>query len=432
MTLDLLATTLLVLANSFFVGTEFAVARLRPTQVAEFEREGRPGAKSVRHAVEHIDAYLSACQLGITVASIGLGVVGKPVFEDLLEPVLGEGAAVAGLAVAATLAFSIVTLLHVVVGELAPKSFAIARTGTAALALAPPMRVFYLLTKPVVDLFNAMGNLLLKPFGIPPASEAGHVPHTEEELRTLLRQSASEGLIDVEERRLTENVFTFGDRRAREIMVPRPDVHVLTTAGDLRDAADKVVETGHTRFPLVEPEGGLDAAVGFVHAKSLLAAALERSELALRELARPILRVSESVLLDELLRELRRDHVHIALVLDEHGTAIGIVTMEDVLEELVGEIEDEFDTEHAVLIERDGDRVTVAGSTPVRLVADELGVQIEDAHEATIGGHVIECLGRLPEEGEIVRVDGLEIEVTGVDDARITELAVAPATAAPE
>ncbi len=185
---DLILTIALLAANFLFVGTEFAITRLRPTQLKELERKGRPGAKSARHAVEHIDAYLSACQLGITLASVGLGVVGKPYFEHLLHPLVGNAAAAAGFTIAAALGYSVVTLLHVVIGELAPKSLAISRTVPVALIFAPLTRLFYLVTKPVVDLFNGMGNLLLKPFGIPPAREVGHAPHTEDELRELLRE----------------------------------------------------------------------------------------------------------------------------------------------------------------------------------------------------------------------------------------------------
>jgi CBS domain containing-hemolysin-like protein len=424
MVLELAATLSLVLANAFFVGTEFAIARLRPTQVAELEREGAAGAASMRHALDHIDSYLSACQLGITLASIGLGVVGKPFFEERLEPLLGAAAGVGGFAVAAALAFSIVTLLHVVVGELAPKSLAIARTVTTARLVAPPMRLFYLATRPVVELFNAMGNMLLKPFGVPPARQAGHAPHSEDELRDLLKESAARGLIDPEERRLTENVFSFGDRRAREIMVPRPAVRYVTTADSVADVARRSLETGFTRFPLCTPEDGLDAAFGLVHVKDLLATRLDGRQLKLRELARPIPRVPESILVDELLRELRRDHQHVALVVDEHGTVVGLVSLEDLLEEIVGEIEDEFDNERHKLIAADADRVRIAGAAPLGLVAEEIGLTIPDHHSATIGGHVLELLGRVPEVGEVIELEGRQVQVTRVAGAHIEELTV--------
>jgi len=419
--LGIIGALLLVAANGFFVATEFAIARIRPTQIAELERGGDPAARSLRHAVEHLDAYLAACQLGITISSIGLGVVGKPAFEKLFEPLfgpLGDLAYVFSFA----FAFGVVTLLHVVLGELAPKSLAIARNTRTALAIAVPMRLFYISTKPFVDFFNWLGNLVLRPFGVPPAREVGHAPHSEDELRLLLEQSLHEGLIDPQEREFVENVFTFGDRRARQIMVPRPEIDYLTTDQSVRQAAQQATETGHTRLPLCEPERGLDAVVGALNAKDLLRSLLDSRDVELRELARPLRRVSESTLVDELLRELRSDRQHVALVVDEYGTAIGLVTLEDILEEIVGEIEDEFDLAATRLIVYENGSVLVRGTAPIDLVAEELGVVIADPHETTIGGHVLELLGRIPEKGEIVDVDGREAEVAAVGDARIIEL----------
>ncbi|MDQ3648658.1 MAG: hemolysin family protein [Actinomycetota bacterium] len=425
MAFELIVAIALVGANGFFVATEFAIARLRPTQVEEFEREGRPGAKSVRHAVDHIDAYLAACQLGITLASIGLGVAGKPAFEKLLDPLVGEVAVFGAVLLSAALAFGIITLLHVVVGELAPKSLAIARTSRTVLWVAPPMRLFYLATKPLVDLFNAMGNLLLKPFGIPPASEVGHAPHSEDELRSLLRQSSAEGLIALEEQELTENVFAFGHRRTREVMVPRLEIDFVTTAASVSEVAARATETGHTRLPLCEPEAGLDAPVGVINVKDLLPA-IDGGGLGLSEIARPLAQVPESMRSDELLRELRRARRHVALVVDEHGTVTGLVTIEDLLEELVGEIEDEFDPEEAKQVRREGETVIVDGAAPIRLLDRELGLKIVDPHEATIGGHLLELLGRLPEPGETVELDGRSAEVSAIDGGRISELRFPP------
>jgi CBS domain containing-hemolysin-like protein len=422
LTFELIAALLLVLGNGFFVAVEFSVARLRPSQVSEWERGARPGAKSARHAIDHIDAYLAACQLGITLCSLGLGAVGKPAFTELLEPVLGEDADVAGVAAAAFVAFLIITLLHVVVGELSPKSLAIARTGPTALVLTPPMRLFYLATRPLVDAFNWMGNLLLKPFGIPPAREAGHSPHSEDELRELLRQSAQEGVIDVEESRIGERALVFGDLRAREVMTPRPDVDFVTTADDLAAVIERVRASGHTRLPLCAPEGGLDAAIGIIHAKDLLLAAAGDARAGVQQSARPVPRVSESTLIDEVLRELRRSHQHAALVVDEHGTVVGLVTLEDIIEEVLGEIEDEFDAQAAELVRREDAVLVVNGRASLRLVADELGVEVEDAHEATIGGLVVERLGRVPEVGESIEFEGHPAEVTRVGDAVIEEL----------
>ena len=420
----LIAAIFLVLANGFFVGAEFAIARLRPTQVAELVRERRPGARSAKHAVEHIDSYLSACQLGITLASLGLGAVGEPAFHDLLEPVFGESAQILGFGLASVIAFSIITVLHVVLGELAPKSAAISRTVPVALVLAPVMRGFYLATKPVVDVFNFMGNLVLRPFGIPPAAEAGHAPHSEDELRDLLRESREGGLIEGDEQRLSEAALLFGDRRAREVMTPRWEIVFATTDESPHEVAEKAMRSGHTRLPLCEPEPerGLEGAIGFVNAKDLLRVAFGEAPEDLTRLARPLARVAESTRLDEVLREMRRDRRHLALVLDEHRTVVGLITLEDILEELVGEIEDEFDPHTRELIRPDGDALRIDGSAPLRLVAERLGATIDAPHEATIGGHLTDELGRVPEPGEIVDLDGVALEVIEIDDTRITAL----------
>ena len=284
MLLDLLLALLLLCANALFVASEFALARLRPTQVAEFERERRVGARSLRHAVGHLDAYLAACQLGITIASIGLGVVGESAFEELLAPLLGPEAEIAGIALGAALAFALITLLHVVVGELAPKSVAISRTTDTALRVVPAMRVFYLATKPLVDVLGGMGNLLLRPFGIPRAREVGHAPHSEGELLALLAESREHGLIELEKQRLAERVFAFADRRARDVMRPMATSDALTEV---------------------------------------------------RVLPRPPVRVSRSMPVTHLLRLMRDERRRAVLVADEAGTAIGTVTLDDLLEELL-------------------------------------------------------------------------------------------------
>ena len=422
MAAELLFALALVAANGFFVASEFAIARLRPTQVAEFVRQGKPGAKSAQHAVDHIDAYLSACQLGITLASLGLGAVGEPVFHDLLEPLLGDSASIVGFGLASAIAFLIITVLHVVLGELAPKSAAIARTGPMALMLSPPMRAFYLSTRPLVDLFNWLGNLVLRPFGIPPASEAGHAPHSEEELRDLLRESREGGLIEHEEQQLSEAALVFGDRRAREVMTPRSEIDFATTDDDPREIARTAMDGGHTRLPLCEPDHGLEDAVGFIHTKDLLRISFGQAEPDVGSLARPLARVAESTRLDEVLREMRRDRRHLALVLDEHGTVVGLVTLEDILEEIVGEIEDEFDPSARELIRPEDGGLRIDGAAPLRLVAEQLGMDIDAPHEATIGGHVAERLGRLPEPDEVIVVDGTQMRVLAVDETRITAL----------
>jgi CBS domain containing-hemolysin-like protein len=422
MGLQLLAALALVLANGFFVAAEFAIARLRPTQIDEFVRARRPGARSAKHAVEHIDSYLSACQLGITLASLGLGAVGERAFHRVFADLFGASATVVGIGVASAIAFLTITVLHIVLGELAPKSAAISRTAPIALALAPPMRAFYLATRPLVDTFNGLGNLVLRPFGIPPASEAGHSPHSEDELRQLLRESRQGGMIGAPEQQLSEAALVFGDRRVREVMRPRAEIDWVLAGDDLRTAAEKALRSGHTRLPACERDGDLESAPGVVNAKDLLRIALDGDGMRVADLVRPLSRVSESSRVDEVGRQMRRERRHIALVVDEHGTVTGLVTLEDILEELVGEIEDEFDPAEEEAVREEDGALRIDGGAPVREVADRLGVRIEAPHEATISGHVLEDLGRVPRAGDVVMLGDAELEVVAADETSILEL----------
>jgi CBS domain containing-hemolysin-like protein len=339
MLLDLAIAVALVLTNGFFVTSEFALTRLRPTQLADLERERRRGSRSLRHALSHLDAYLAACQLGITIASIGLGVVGEPAFERLLGPWLGAEAKLGGIAVAGTLAFALITLLHVVVGELAPKSVAISRTTGTALRVAAPLRLFYLATKPLVDLFNGLGNLILRPFGVPPAREVGHAPHSETELLELLAQSGAEGLIEADEQQIAERGFAFADQRAGDVMQPREAIQFVPVDATVADAAREVVRCGRTRLPVFEVDRGFEAPAGLIHVHDVLAATLEGETMDLRPLLRPLPRVSSQTLVTELLRRMLEERRHMVLVADERGRTAGLLTLEDLVEELVGEIE---------------------------------------------------------------------------------------------
>ncbi len=425
--LRILAAAALVGLNAFFVAMEFAVTRVRLGQVIELEKAGRPAAQAARHAVEHIDAYLAACQVGITVASIGLGALAEPAFARLLVPLVGAVAPAVAVGLSFVLAFAFVTLLHVVLGELAPKSLAIARTTGVLLAVSPPMRVFYLATKPLVDLFNGLGNLVLKPFGVPPAREVGHAPHSEDELRMLLAQSVGEGLIDAYEREYAENALIFGDLRARQVMVPRREIDFLVLGESVSEAVQRAGASLHTRLPLCASADRLDDPVGVVNFKELLRLGMTGAETGLEQLVRPLTRVNESMLVDEVLRELRRKRQHMALVVDEYGTTVGLVTLEDIIEEIVGEFEDEEEAEgaHDAGIRREGEDLLVPGAALLGDVEDALGVEIGDSGEATIGGHLIELLGRVPEAGETVEVEGFPVTVVAVDEARVEALRIA-------
>lgn len=422
--MGLAVTMFLVLANGFFVASEFALARVRESQIEDWENDGRPGAKSVRHAVVHIDAYLAACQLGITVASLGLGVFGERALHELLHPVLGDAARIGSIGIASVIAFAVITLLHVVVGELAPKSAAIARTERVVLTLMPLLRGFYLITRPIVQLFNGLGNLLLRPFGIPPASEVGSSPFSQRELLQIVREANEGGEINPGELALTESVFEFDDRRVREVMVPRRKAVVITDDLSIEEAAQLAVETGVTRLPLCPEDTGLDGAEGVVHAKDLLAAMLQERRPSLVDLARPVVRVGDAAFIAAALLEMRRARQHLAIVIDEHGTAVGIITVEDVVEELVGEIEDEFDRDAEHLIRSDGDDLIVDGETAVNELLDRLedgdgGETHDEVHEATVGGHMLELLGRLPEPSEELELFDRKVRIEAVAEGRI-------------
>jgi magnesium and cobalt exporter, CNNM family len=276
---------------------------------------------------------------------------------------------------------------------------------------------------------NGMGNLLLRPFGIPPARESSQSPHSERELRLLLAQSRELGVIEPGEHRIAERGFEFADRRVREVMRPRGEIEFFTADESVEEAARRSIRVGHTRLPVCVPDRGLDAPLGLVHAQDLLEAILEGPGVPLEKLVRPIKRVSEATLVAQLLTQMRRERRHMALVADEHGTTVGLVTLEDLLEELVGEIDDEFDVETPPPITRAAGQLTVVGSTPIHELEAELGTRFTDTHEDTIGGHVVELLGRLPEVGETIDLDGYRVQVTELGDATIRTLQLRPKNA---
>lgn len=423
--LQIVTAALLLAGNFFFVAVEFSITRARPTMVDELVRERAGGAGSLRHGVENLDNYLSACQLGITVCSIGLGITAEPLVSDLLKSVIGVD--LFGLAagtVAFLLAYGLVSMFHVVLGELAPKSLAIARTRRTGLLLLPPMRIFYFLTKPVVDLFNWLGNLVLRPFGIPPASEAGTEPHTERELEALLAESEGEGMIEPEELQFASGAFRFGDRRAHQVMVSRQGAVTLSSRQGLRDAALTAANSGHRRFPLCDPERGLDAPLGLVHLNDLTRALAENSGTDLSSIARPLVETSDATLLDDLLEELRGRRENLALVRDEHGTAVGIVTLEDIIEEVIGDIRDEFDPRSEPPIERSEDGCRVGGEAHLHYLERELELDFGEHRQGTIGGYLVERLGHVPTTSEEVHLEGAVLRPSSVEGTRVAEVMI--------
>ncbi len=429
--LGLFLAILLVALNGFFVAAEFALVKVRPTQIDPWVQEGLKRAKVARHMVRHLDAYLSATQLGITLASLALGWIGEPAFAWLIEPVvrpfIGDNPALLH-SIAATVAFLVIMILHIVLGELAPKSIAIRKAEGTTLTIALPLFVFYKLTYPAIWLLNHTANYLLRVVGIAPVSE-GELAHTEEELRLLLSTSHT-SVVSKQTRELLDNIFELKHRVARQIMVPRQDVIYLSTTRTIAENLRAARRSGHTRFPLCD--GDLDHVVGLIHIKDLFHK--ERPVSTLREVAREISFVPETLELDRLLKRMRTERFHLAAVIDEYGGISGVVTLEDVIEEIVGQIQDEFDVEKPE-IRSDGDGVyTVSGGMLVEDLEDELGIELSDRDEDTIGGVVLSELGRTPAVGDQVPLGPVLLEVLDVDNNRIKDLRLTllkPATVPP-
>ena len=412
----------LVLLNGFFVAAEFALVKVRPTQIDPHVAAGQRRAKVARHMVQHLDAYLSATQLGITLASLALGWIGEPAFAWLIEPAVtfltGQDNPELVHSLALTVAFLIIMVLHIVLGELAPKSLAIRKPEPTALWVAVPLYAFYKLTYPVIWLLNHTANALLKLIGIAPVGES-ELAHDEEELRLLLATTSTTDL-STQKRKLLDNVFELSHRVARQIMLPRADVVYLSTTRTLAENLRIARRSGHTRFPLCE--GDLDHVVGVVHIKDIFRT--ERPLTSLAEVARTIDFVPETLTLDRLLKRMRTERFHMAAVIDEYGGVSGIVTLEDVIEEIVGQINDEFDVDKPKVEKREDGVYVVSGGMLVEELEEELGVELSERDEDTIGGVVLSELGGPPSPGAVVTVGPVTIEVLEVELNRILTVKV--------
>ena len=412
---------LLVALNGFFVAAEFALVKVRPTQIEPLAAEGLRRATLVRHMIQHLDAYLSATQLGITLASLALGWIGEPAFawiiHPLVTPFVGNNPHLLH-SISVTVSFLVITILHIVLGEQAPKTIAIRKAESASLLVAFPLFVFYKLTYPAIWLLNHAANGLLKLMGIAPANE-GEMAHDEEELRLLL-SSGNAAQLSLQKRELLDNVFELSHRMARQIMLPRQDVIYLSTTRTLAENLRLARRSGHTRFPLCE--GDLDHVIGLIHIKDIFHR--DRNLRSLQEVAREISFVPETLELDRLLKRMRTERFHLAAVIDEYGGVSGIVTLEDVIEEIVGSIQDEFDVEKPEIQKRDDGAYLVSGGMLVEDLEEVLNVELSDRDEDTIGGVVLSELGRNPAVGDKVEVGPVSIEVLEVQHNRINTVAV--------
>lgn len=409
---DILLTLFFVFANGFFVAAEFAVVKVRASQIELKAREGNILAGWAKHVLSHLDAYLSACQLGITLASLGLGAIG----ESVVARIVGEILALAGVQFEADLlhkvsfaiAFTIITILHIVIGEQAPKTFAIRRSETVTLFVALPLRIFYFVLRPIVVSLNWMSNTLLYAIGMSPADE--HQPHSPEELRYLIAESGDKGSLEVSERELIENVFEFTETTVDQIMVPRARIVAYDISMPVAGLLDMVMEEGYSRLPIYKDS--IDTIVGIVYAKDLLTLMHHKDLIIIQDILHPVYVVQEDVMIKKLLAEMQSKKMHMAVVLDEFGGTAGLVTLENIMEELVGSIQDEYD-----------DEAPLVATTNPNIFEIDASVHIDEANEIlpellpesddyeTIGGLINASAGRILSVGESVTVAPYVCEV---------------------
>ncbi|MBN9686736.1 MULTISPECIES: hemolysin family protein [unclassified Corallococcus] len=423
---------LLVVANGFFVATEFAIVKIRATRLQSLVDEGTPGAATALKMVSELDAYLSATQFGITLASLGLGWLGEPAFEHLLHPVVDKVlpealAAKYGSTAAGIIGFSIITFLHIVMGELAPKSVAIQRAEQTTLAVALPMRAFYFLFYPAIRLLNWLAGLVLKAFGLHSASES-HEATNEDELRVILHSSAQAGAITTARAELLERALEMAQKTARQVMVPRNQMRYL----DVEEALDRNVidarASGHTWLPVCR--GNLDEVEGVVNVKDLFFL-LSRGELrSLSQVQRPVLFIPENATLEQLLTEFRRRRRQIAMVVDEHGGTSGLVTIADVVAEVVGDVA-ELGRRVEEVRALPGGRFELPGTAQLDDLEAQLDVTFdlsddEKGEVTTIAGYLMTKLGRVPEKGDSLKLDMWRILVEEVDGPRVVRVTVEP------
>jgi len=428
MTAVLLVVLILLIAiNGLFVAAEFALVRSRRSRIEQMAEEGTRGARAALVQLERIDEYLSACQLGITMASIGIGFLGEPAVARLIEPVFGDLSHGAAVAISVGIAYALVTALHVVVGEQAPKLFAISQPESSLRFLSRPLQFFRVISAPFTLGLTAVANSIVRLFGVRPA-DLGERQTTSEDLKALISQSAVGGDLDRGEAVMLSGVFHLHEQEAREVMTPIPAVVTVDYSSNVSDALNLCISSGHNRLVVVE-DGNADRVRGIVHALRLVRLMMaEGPEAKIESAVRDALIVPETKPLDDLLTELQRQRSSMGVVVDEYGRTVGIVTVEDILEEVVGEIEDETDPLAGSLRQLTNGDWYVRGHVSLGDLSDR-GIELPvdtDAYNS-IGGYVFGELGRLPKRGDVISADGFEIRVESVRENRVEAVRIHPA-----
>ncbi|GGA52610.1 hemolysin family protein [Paenibacillus physcomitrellae] len=422
--LNLLLVFVLVFLNGVFVAAEFSLVKMRQSRLTQLVSEGNRRAGYALKVNQRLDAYLSATQLGITLASLGLGWVGEPAVSELLiEPLmyrLGVTDETLITTISVAVGFFVITFLHIVLGELAPKSLAIQKTEGTTLWLSAPLLYFYKLFMPVIWLLNTAANGILKLMGVEPASEMD-AAHSEEEIRILMNQSAKSGVIDKDEMKLMDNIFDFSDLLAREIMLPRTDMDCLYTNLSWEENLKIVAETRHSRYPVAHEDK--DQIIGFVHITDMLLPGAGENK-NLEDILRPILNVPESMEISHVLRLMQTRHSQMTLVVDEYGGTAGLLTAEEILEEIVGDLHDEFEDERPEVETLANGVYSVDGRLLIEEVNDLTGTDIEDEEVDSIGGWLFKELEGAPLKGKKVQHDNVVFEVAEAARLRITRVKI--------
>ncbi len=417
----------LVLLNTYFVLAEYGLVASRRSRIEQLAQAGNNRAKQVRRAQDDLNPYISATQVGITIVSLALGYLGEPVVAKLIEPAFAWLPAnlpfLSAHVIAIILSLLVVTYFTVLISELLPKRIAIQVPERVALFAIGPLRFFLILFRPLIWVLNNSATFLLTRIGIGDGNE--HAVHTEEELRILVRESEQAGTLERGERELIDRVFSFADKEAQQVMVPRTQVVGIETETRITDVAPQVASSTFTRFPVYE--GNVDTILGMVHIKDVVAAVgSARGDEPIHAIMRPVLVVPQSVHIDDLMLEMRRRHTHMAILIDDFGGTAGLVTMEDLIEELVGDIEDEFDTA-APQLQRNADgSITLDGRTPVAEVQSLLPLGAVDDGYETIAGYVLDRMGRIPRPGDSVDTATLRLRVDRMDRLRIAQVTITP------
>ena len=414
--LELVGVGVLILLNAFFVSAEYGLVTARRTRMVELHHQGNRRARAVLRITGDPPQFIAAMQLGVTLTSLGIGALGEHALSKAFESWLAT-------VLAAALAYVILTFFHVVIGELVPKGVALGHAEGTALWVSAPVRAFFTVFAPVVWLLQRATELVLALLGLE-APGAEREPLSEAELRMLLSRSSQEGEIEHEEQQMIDKVFVFGDKDAADVMVPRPDVVAVSIGLPPEQALASVLDSPYTRYPVYRET--LDDVVGVLHVRDLFSAMHERglASVKLEELLRQAYIVPETKDLASLLQELRRTNNHFAIVVDEYGAMAGICTLEDLIEEIVGEIEDEFDVAEVQIEQVDDDTYRLDGMFPIDEFNGRFGTDLPDEDFHTVGGFVFGQLGRAPEIGDDISWNGLQFDVLEVEGSRIERMAV--------